>query len=132
MFAGADQGAHAEQDEDGAHGGRHATDRGRGDLCRCVAVLERDERRERCAQERCNLHRTVSGADPEPDRQRDQDHDREERVEQAWCADHRLASHPYPVQRRPVRSSRHHHPGFQTEEQSRSVIAHAEASQAVG
>ena len=81
-----DQRTDREQDEDRAHRGRDAADRGVRDGRGGVAVLQRHQGRERGAQQQRDLQRPVGGADPEePDRQRDQPdqhHDGEERVEQ--------------------------------------------------
>ena len=84
---GPDQGADREQDEDRAHRRRDAADGCVRDRRRRVAVLERDQARERGAQEQRDLQGPVGRADAEePDRdrdQRDQDDDRQHRVEQA-------------------------------------------------
>ena len=69
----ADQRADREQDEDRAHRGRDAADRGVGDRGGGVAVLERHQARERGAQQQRDLQRPVGGADAEErDRERDQ------------------------------------------------------------
>ena len=84
---GADQGADRQQDEDRAHGGAHPADRRLGQRRRRVAVLERDQARERSAEHQRDLQRPIGRADPEGrDRERDQqdqDDDRQDRVEHA-------------------------------------------------
>ena len=110
---GADQRADREQDEDRADGGRHAADRRVGHGRGRIAVLERDQARERRAEQQRDLQRPVGGARPEQaDRQRDQrdqDDHREDRVEQGRRPRRRGPVHRRPMlDHRPSRRNRDH------------------------